>query len=124
MYQSKQEHYLTTQVMSASPHKLIEMLLEAAIKNTRLSQRDIEKGQTQKASDHLIRAQEIINELRYSINEEVDPILSESLVKLYDFMYQRLVTANIKKEIEIVNEVQHLLKELLETWREISSSDS
>lgn len=35
MYQNMQENYLKNQVMSASPNKLIEMLLEGAVKRIR-----------------------------------------------------------------------------------------
>ena len=42
-YQKMQNNYLKNQVMSASPNKLIEMLLQAAIKNIKLAQLAIEK---------------------------------------------------------------------------------
>lgn len=42
-YQKMQNNYLQNQVMSASPNKLIEMLLQAAIKNIKLAVIALEK---------------------------------------------------------------------------------
>lgn len=119
MYQSKADHYLANQVMSASPHRLIEIIVEAAIRNVRLSQREMEEKEYRVASDHLIKAQELINELRFSVDETVDPMFSNHLVALYDFMYQRLVLANLQKDVEMIQEVEQLLKEFLEAWHAI-----
>ncbi len=54
-YQQMQSNYLKNQVMSASPNKLIEMLLQAAIKNIKLAQLAIEKQELAKAHEYFIK---------------------------------------------------------------------
>ncbi|MBM7708097.1 flagellar export chaperone FliS [Enterococcus lemanii] len=120
MYQKNPNLYLKNQVMSASPNKLIEMLLEGGIKNIRLGILALEKEQLVKASEYLLKAQDIVSELRYSINTEIDSEIPQQLIQLYDFMYSQLVIGNIDQDIKVLQEVQKLLTELLETWKEIS----
>lgn len=121
MYQKNPDLYLKNQVMSASPNKLIEMLYEGAIKNIRLGVLAIEKQDWVKASEVIIKAQDIVSELRYSINEDVDSDIPQQLIQLYDFMYQQLVMANVNKDVAMLQEVQKLLTELLDTWKQIQA---
>lgn len=120
MYQNMQENYLKNQVMSASPNKLIEMLLEGAVKRIRQGILMIENENMIKASEQIIRAQDIVMELRYSINTEVESQIPQDLIDLYEYMYDRLVLANIDKDVTILAEVQNLLTELLDTWKQLS----
>ncbi|MBP9639280.1 MAG: flagellar export chaperone FliS [Enterococcus sp.] len=120
MYQNMQENYLKNQVMSASPNKLIEMLLEGAVKRIRQGTLMIENENMIKASEQIIRAQDIVMELRYSINTEVESQIPQDLIDLYEYMYDRLLLANIDKDVTILAEVQNLLTELLDTWKQLS----
>lgn len=119
MYHKNPNLYLKNQVMSASPNKLIEMLYEGGIKNIRLGVLAIENNQIAKGSQYLIKAQDIVSELRYSIDTEVDSEIPQQLIGLYDFMYNQLVIGNVDKDIVVLQEVQKLLTELLETWKEL-----
>lgn len=122
MYQAQamQENYLKTQVMSASPNKLIEMLLEGAIKKIRIAKLALETGKLAQMGENLLKAQDIVMELRYSINEEIESPIPQELIQLYEYMYQRLVIANVDRDTEAMDEVQKLLTELLDAWKQIS----
>lgn len=120
MYQKKPDQYLKNQVMSASPNKLIEMLMEAGIKNIRLGVLALEMKQVVKAGEYFIKAQDIVSELRYSINSEIESEIPDQLIQLYDFMYNQLVIGNVDQDIQVLQEVQKMLTELLETWRELT----
>lgn len=119
MYHKNPNLYLKNQVMSASPNKLIEMLYEGGIKNIRLGILALENQQFVKAGEYLIKAQDIVSELRYSINTEVDSEIPQQLIQLYDYMYNQLVIGNVDQDVSILQEVQKLLTELLDTWKEL-----
>ena len=121
-YQKMQNNYLKNQVMSASPNKLIEMLLQAAIKNIKLAQLAIEKQELAKAHEHFIKTQNILLELRTSLDEKQGGEIAEGLAALYEYMYQQLIEANIKKEVVPAQAVAELLSELLESWQAITQS--
>lgn len=120
MYQKKPDQYLKNQVMSASPNKLIEMLMEAGIKNIRLGILALETKQVVKAGEYLIKAQDIVSELRYSVNSEIDSEIPEQLIQLYDFMYNQLVIGNVDQDVQVLQGVQEMLSDLLETWKALT----
>lgn len=118
-YQNAQANYLANQILSASPNRLIELLFENAIKQTKLAEMAVEKQDVLAIHTHLIKAQKIVSELQQSLNPEVNPELTNDLEALYEFIYQKLVTANINKESKSIQVAQKLLMELLETWQTI-----
>ncbi len=118
-YQNAQANYLANQILSASPNRLIELLFENAIKQTKLAEMAVEKQDVLAIHTHLIKAQKIVSELQQSLNPEVNLELTNDLEALYEFIYQKLVTANINKESKSIQEAQKLLMELLETWQTI-----
>jgi flagellar protein FliS len=121
-YQQMQSNYLKNQVMSASPNKLIEMLLQAAIKNIKLAQLALENKELAKAHESFIKTQNILVELRTSLDQEQGGEIAADLAALYDYMYQQLIEANVKKVVEPAQEVSKLLTELLESWQTITAS--
>ncbi|OTN75088.1 flagellar protein FliS [Enterococcus sp. 8G7_MSG3316] len=119
-YQQMQNNYLQNQVMSASPNKLIEMLLQAAVKHVKLAQMAINDRQPAQAHQQLTKAQNIILELRYSLDTEQGGAIAAELDQLYRFMYDELVQANIQKDPKPTEHVAGLLAELLESWQTIT----
>ena len=118
-YQKMQNNYLQNQVMSASPNKLIEMLLQAAIKNIKLAVIALEEDLSQ-AHQQFVKAQNILLELRVSLDREQGGAIAEDLDSLYGYMYDQLVSANVQKEAAPAETVVPLLSELLESWQTIT----
>ncbi|MCG0275869.1 MAG: flagellar export chaperone FliS [Thermosediminibacteraceae bacterium] len=111
-YQQYQQNYILT----APPEKLVVMLFEGALKFARLAKKAIEEKNYAEANNHLIRAQDIIMELNASLNMDYE--ISKNLRSLYNFIYQRLVDANVKKDSKAIGEIEPLLEDLKETWHE------
>ena len=61
-----------------------------------------------------MRAQDILQYFQSALDEKYE--VSQSLVLLYDYMYRRLLEANVRKDNEILEEVLGLAKELRDTW--------
>lgn len=120
-YQQTNQNYLKNQVMSASPAQLITMLIAGGIKNVKQAQAAIAVGDVIKTHDKLINAQDIIMELRYSVKEEIDAELSHQLITMYEYMYNQLVLANVNQDVAKVAEVEQLLMDLLNTWKQIEA---
>jgi len=102
--------------MSASPERLLLMLLEGAIKFVKLARKAIEEKDIEEANLYLTKAQDIIAELNQSLDMSFD--ISENLAGIYDFLYRQLVDANIKKDAEALDVVESMLAELKSTWEE------
>lgn len=114
MIQKYREHYLETQVQTASPQELVLMLYDSAIKQGRIACRAIEKKEYEKSHLALVRMQDILRALIDGLDHTIP--LAQNLYALYDFMFQELVAANTKKDVQKVENILELLVDLRETW--------
>lgn len=118
-YQQTNQSYLKNQVMSASPAQLISMLMAGAIKNVKLAQKAIEAEDKPKTHAKILLAQDIILELKYAVNQDVEGSVGPELINLYDYMYEQLVQANINNNPAKLVEVDTLMTDLLTTWKQL-----
>jgi flagellar protein FliS len=115
------ERYLETAVETASPARLIVMLYDGAIRfineaTYAMQQRDYE---TQNAK--LQRAQKILAELISSLDFDKGGEVAENLFRLYAYMYNQLVEANINDDAARLEHVVGLLCEIREAWETIAA---
>jgi flagellar protein FliS len=115
------ERYLETAVETASPARLIVMLYDGAIRFINeaayaMQQRDYETQNTK-----LQRAQKILAELISSLDFDKGGEIAENLFRLYTYMYNQLVEANINDGRDRLEHVVHLLSELREAWDTIAT---
>jgi flagellar protein FliS len=107
--------YKRMQVETASQGRLIIMLYDGALKNLRNAQHCITSKDINGAHRMLIKAQDIIKELNFTLNMSAGEI-SNNLRNLYLYMLQRLVEANMAKDNSKIEEVVELLSTLKEAW--------
>ena len=111
--------YIENMVKTASPAKLVELLYMKAVDVLKEAEEFIEKKEYTSANEKIKRAQDIVLELNLSLDVERGGQIAQNLRALYNYMFQRLLDANVKKDVEMVREVRGMLEELLETWREV-----
>lgn len=111
--------YKNNSVMTASPAKLVLMLYDGAIKNLKLAEIAIEDSDIEKVNTYIKKAQDIISEFMITLNFEAGGDIAKNLYQLYEYMYNRLVRANISKDIEGIREVKKHLEELRDAWAQI-----
>jgi flagellar protein FliS len=109
-----------TGVTDASPHSLILMLLEGAIISTNIAKMQMEKGNVAEKCTAISKALAIIDEgLRASLDKKAGEDIAENLDALYEYMGNRLITANIHNQTEPLDEVVRLLTDIKGAWEEI-----
>lgn len=112
-----------TGVESANPHKLILMLFEGAREALAKAKLHIRHNEIAKKGELLSKAIMIIDHgLKASLDMRAGGELAQHLLALYDYMTNRLLIANLKNDIEIIDEVSRLLGELYGAWKAIESS--
>lgn len=109
--------YQNNAVQTASPAELTLMLYDGAIKFCNIAMMGIEEKDIMKANANLIKAQKIISELRATLDFKY-PVAQE-FERVYDYIYRRLVQANIKKDKEILEEALGYIREMRDTWKEV-----
>jgi flagellar protein FliS len=114
--QNAAQLYQNNQVTTATPGELTLMLYNGAIKFVKQAKQAIQENQLDKAHAYNIRAQDIVNELIITLNQDVP--ISKQLLSLYDYLLHRLITANLKKDTAILDEVEDMFVQFLDTWKQ------
>ncbi len=122
MNRNRAEQYKKTQINTSSPGKLLLMLYQGAIKFSKLAIQNIEANQIEASHKNIIKVQNIVLELKSTLDKERGGQLADQLEKLYDFIYQELLQANLKKDIKHLNNIIPLLEELYTSYKEIVSN--
>lgn len=110
------QQYQENQIMTAPPERLVLMLYEGALKFLRLAKKAVEEKSYADANNYIIRVEDIIMELNMSLDMNFE--ISKSLRNLYNFIYEKLIEANIKKDLSKLEEVEGFLAGLKEAWQE------
>ena len=119
MNQGVNRQYSRVQITTANKGQLIVLLYRGAIKNMNKALAQLEEKDLEGKGNSLIRAQDIVLELLYALDEKLigeGNELAQNLQRLYLYAYRRLVHANIRLESEPIKEVIGLMQNLLEAW--------
>lgn len=108
-----------SRIESASPHRLISLLLDGALEKIAVAKGNIRRGEVAGKAQAIGRAISIVEGLRMSLDHTVKNTLTENLDELYSYMERRLLYANLKSDEAVLDEVTHLLREIQEAWNAI-----
>lgn len=103
-------------ILTASPQELTLMLYNGAIKFTNQAIESIKQGNLSLAHEKIVRVEDIIQEFIASLDHKYP--VADDMELMYDYINRRLIEANIKKDIEILEEVNEFLREFRDTWKE------
>lgn len=109
--------YQNNSVTTASPADLTLMLYEGAIKFCNMALDGLRTNDREKANNNIIKAEKIIVEFRATLDFKY-PVAKDFDV-VYDYIYRRLVEANIKKDEKILSEALRYIREMRDTWKEV-----
>ncbi len=109
--------YKNSKVLTASPAELTLMLYEGAIKFCNIAILAIEQKDIEKAHIHIVKAQKIIEHFRQTLDMRYT--VAQDFERVYVYLAQRLSEANIKKDAEILEEVNTHLRAMRDTWKEV-----
>lgn len=119
-YAANHKRYQQVNVETASQGKLIVMLFNGAVQRAEKALHAIESGTSEGAHNHLVRAQDIIGELRGALNMEAGEI-AENLDRIYEYFQHLLIKANVRKDPEPLKDVIDLMSLMRDTWAELFS---
>ncbi len=117
-YAKQAETYKKNQIETATPEEILIMLYDGAIRFLMVAKKAYQDKNAEKFGTHLIKAQHIIREFMNSLDMEIGGEMAVNLYNLYDYLHFRLVQANIKKDVAMIDEVVDHLRRLKQTWEE------
>ena len=115
-YQQSLQAYQTNSVNTANPGELTLMLYNGALKFLKQAKVSLAEKKWDKANEYNKRAQDIVGELIVSLDQKYP--LAKQMLSLYEYLQERLIEANIKKESSILEEVEGLLTQFRDTWKQ------
>lgn len=108
-------------VMSASPHQLIVLLFDGALSALVRARLFMQQGELAAKGEALSKAINIIdNGLKAGLDNEQGGEIAENLSSLYDYMIRRLMLANLRNDVELIEEAEGLLTNIADAWKQIS----
>ncbi|GFN25905.1 flagellar protein FliS [Achromobacter denitrificans] len=109
---------LETQVLGASPERLISLLYlgaRAAIGQARLH---LQEDRTMERGAAISKAIKIVDEgLKTGLNMEAGGEIAANLARLYDYIVRMLLLANLRADAEALETADRLLADLAEAWQ-------
>lgn len=115
--QNGYNNYAKERILNASPAQLTLMLYDGAIKFCNIAIAAVEKGDVMKAHNNIMKVEKIIGEFRATLDFKYP--VAEDFDKVYQYIMDRLIEANIKKDKDILEEVLTHLRTMRETWDEV-----
>ena len=114
---------IETGVTAASPHKLIVMLFDGALVSVNSAIMHMKANNIAEKGKAISKAIMIIDSgLRASLDKKAGGEIAEGLDSLYEYMTGRLLEANLKNQLDILEEVQRLLNDLRSAWNAIGDT--
>ncbi|WP_097014078.1 flagellar export chaperone FliS [Anaerocolumna aminovalerica] len=109
--------YQNNKINTATPAELTLMLYEGIIKFCNIAIIGIEENDINKANLNIQKAEKIITHLRSTLDFKYP--VAKDFDNIYDYVFDRLVQANIRKDKDIIEEALEHVRGLRDTWKEV-----
>lgn len=106
-------------VADASPHRLVQMLMDGALSQIAAASGHISRSETARKGAAIGQAVSIIGGLQGSLDMEKGGDIAANLDRLYDYMTRRLTEANLENDVTKLKEVHGLLAEIKSAWDQL-----
>ena len=114
--------YNNSKVLTASPAELTLMHYDGAIKFCNVAIIAVEQKDIEKANNNILKVERIVDYFRQTLDMSYE--VAQDFERVYAYLSQRLVEANIKKDKEILEEVNQHLHAMRDTWKEVMKSNN
>lgn len=109
--------YAKNKILTASPAELTLMLYEGAIKFCNIAIAAIEEKDIEKAHNNITKVENIIAEFLSTLDHKYS--VAQDFENVYNYLMERLLEVNLKKDKEILEEVLTHLRTMRDTWKEV-----
>lgn len=121
-YRNAAQIYGQNKINTATPAELTLMLYEGAIKFCNKAIEAVQNHEIEIAHNNIVKVENIIVEFQATLDHKYE--VAKDFDVIYDYVYRRLVEANMKKDEEILNEVLGHLRDLRDNWKIIMQEGS
>lgn len=112
--------YKDNSVNYASKEQLLLMLMDGSVKFAKRAEIALNEKNVKVAHENLVKTQDIFVEFMATLDRGAGE-WAVQLFKVYGFIRDKLVEANLKKDIEILQEIIPLIQDIRDMWYEAYS---
>jgi flagellar protein FliS len=112
--------YARDSVSTASPARPVTMLYDRLVRDLMTAEAALAKPDFEAAHHQLVHAQQIVQELAAGLDLSIWPE-GEGLARLYAYLVEQLVAANVSKGVQIVTDCREIVEPLREAWHEAAN---
>jgi len=105
----------------ASPHRLIQMLLDGTLEKMIIARSYMERNDIKGKGEHISWAIRIIGGLQASLDNEKGGEIAETLGSLYIYVVEKLTEANLHNDTSKIDESIAIIRNIKEGWDGISN---
>lgn len=109
--------YKNNSVNYASKEQLLLMLVDGAVRFSKVAKEALENKDTKKSHESLVRVQDIFTELMVTLDRNAGDWAAQ-LYEVYDFIKTRLFEINLKKDAKMMEELMPVIESVRDTWHE------
>lgn len=115
--------YAREAVTTATPAQLLTMLYDRLVKDLNAAEQGLGARDIQATHNALIHAQDIVHELNATLDTSIWPE-GEALKRLYDWVVEQLVEANMTKDVQFVHNAREVIEPLRDAWAQAAAAGS
>lgn len=108
--------YLRNEIESASPARILELLLNGALRFMSQAEHDFAEGRPSEARAAASRAADIVTELSATLRTDLAPELAGALLPIYDFVIHRLLHCVLNDDVKALGEAQKTFETIAEAF--------
>lgn len=118
-YQTSAGVYQQAQIATADRGRLLILMFDGALRFLAQAENGLRNDRLEEFSSQLGRAQAVIAELLHTLDHKAGGDIAGQLERLYRFMLEHLVEANLQKSVRHVEQVRRVLSIIAEAYREV-----
>ncbi|RUO59062.1 flagellar export chaperone FliS [Pseudidiomarina insulisalsae] len=110
-----------SEILSASPHRLIALLFEHALRAIRTAEVHMNNGDIKGKAEAITKALDIVSQgLLAAVDREQGQAIAERLAELYEYVCEQLLEANLRNDTVHLQNAEKVLEALSEGWHGIA----
>ncbi|HEY7305751.1 MAG TPA: flagellar export chaperone FliS [Bryobacteraceae bacterium] len=117
MAYAAQTAYRDSEVLHASPERLVQMVYDVAIRSIGSARECLSKKDVRGRVRHVNTAFSALVELTTGLDFEAGKEIAQNYARIYDYCQRRLIEGNVRQDDSLLAEVQSLIGDLQEAWQ-------
>ncbi|WP_024851365.1 flagellar export chaperone FliS [Hydrogenovibrio kuenenii] len=111
-----QQTSIETGMENATPHKLVVLLYDGVVDALALVKGAIERKDFRMKADKINKAITLVGALRVGLDMENGGDVAKNYADIYSYINQQLLQVSLKNDLEVLNQLAGLVRELRESW--------